>query len=132
MSIFWRVPNGGAKISIFMEIFFLSALSNNEVLGKNASIQSKLSNSACWSREKREEDSETVKNANFSIGRSRPPPHSSLLTVRRKIAIYLKWCQKLRALPKGPRSQQVSLRNQLLHYIKGPEIKKDTERHEMS
>ena len=33
--------------------FFLSGFSSSEVLGKNASIQSKLPTVACWSREER-------------------------------------------------------------------------------
>ena len=51
--------NGGAKISIKYVLlhgdhFFLSAFSSSEVLGKNASIRSKLPTAACWSRKKRE------------------------------------------------------------------------------
>ena len=64
MSNFCRFANGGAKISIksyFMEInFFLSTFSSSEVLGKNASIRSKLPTAACWSREKREEGVKTT------------------------------------------------------------------------
>ena len=59
VSSFCRFTNGGAKIlikSYFMEIiFFFSAFSSSEVLGKNASIWSKLLTAACWSQEKREE-----------------------------------------------------------------------------
>ena len=56
MSNFCRFANGGAKISIkscFIEIiFFLSS----ELLDKNASIRSKRSTAACWSREITEEN----------------------------------------------------------------------------
>ena len=47
-----------AKISIktfFMEIIFFSVHSA-AVLGKNASIRSKLPTAVCWSQEKREKD----------------------------------------------------------------------------
>ena len=53
---FCRFANGGAKIYIDQVplrdiLFFLSVFNNSEVLGKNASIRSKLPTAACWSRE---------------------------------------------------------------------------------
>ena len=62
---FCRFANEGAKISIksyFMRsnhFFLLSVFSSSEVLAKITSIWSKLATAACWSREKKRE--ETVK-----------------------------------------------------------------------
>ena len=53
---FANLANGGAKISIksyFTRSFFLSVFSSSEVLGKNATIRSKLPTAACWSREEK-------------------------------------------------------------------------------
>ena len=43
------------QVLLHRDYFFLSAFSSNEVLDKNASIQSKLPTAACQSREKVEE-----------------------------------------------------------------------------
>ena len=43
------IPNGGAKISIKSYFVRSCFLSSSEVLGKNASIRSKLPTAACWS-----------------------------------------------------------------------------------
>ena len=73
---FCRFANGGTKISIksyFMRSFFLSVFSSSEVLANITSIRSKLPTAACWSREKKIEETVHVKPTCFmSIATSAP------------------------------------------------------------